>query len=568
VTGQSNSMKLLRRNPAASTVHTLIREGHTPLMARILAGRGVTSNIDLPSQLKQLPDFRLMKNIEAVAVRLADAIRDQKRILFYGDMDCDGATSTTVGMRGLRAMGAVCDFFVPRRDTLGYGLSRAGVEAVLDRKPDIILTVDNGISAIDGVRAAHEHNIEVLVTDHHEVGDELPDCLIVNPNQPDCSFPAPLAGVGVIFYVLLALRAELRQRGVFTQQTQPQLVDLLDLVALGTVADMVKLDPVNRLITHAGLQRLRQGKSNPGIRALLDAAGKQPEASTVSEFGFIVGPRVNAAGRLDDMTVGIRCLLTDDPIEAAALAAQLDQLNRERRAIEAEMKTQAIEDLEAVPVQTGYSIVLYSPDYHQGVVGLLSSRIKDIHHRPTVAFADGDDGMLKGSARSISGIHLRDAIDLVSKRTPGCIKVFGGHAGAAGLSIYKDRLEDFKATFEAVCQTLLSPEDLEAHLESDGELELVDFTIANAQDIRNYVWGHGFPAPVFDGVFEVNGQRLLQDKHLKLTLKSEHGWTAEGIYFNQPTLLPNVTHIAYRLEINEWRGNSTLQLIVEKDFPA
>lgn len=561
-------MKLIRRTPNPLTVQTLMREGHTPLMARILAGRGITSNMDLPDQLKQLPDFRLMKNIEAVAARLADAIRDQQRILFYGDMDCDGATSTTVGMRGLRAMGAVCDFFVPRRDTLGYGLSRAGVEAVLDRKPDIILTVDNGISSIDGVRAAHEHNIEVLVTDHHEVGDELPDCLIVNPNQPDCPFPATLAGVGVIFYVLLALRAELRRRGVFTQQTQPQLADLLDIVALGTVADMVKLDPVNRLITHAGLQRLRQGKSNPGIRALLGAAGKAPETTTVSEFGFIIGPRINAAGRLDDMTVGIRCLLTDDPNEANELAVQLDQLNRERRVIEAEMKSQAIEDLEAVQIQNGYSIVLYSSDYHQGVVGLLSSRIKDIHHRPTVAFADGGEGILKGSARSISGIHLRDAIDLVSKRSPGCIKVFGGHAGAAGLSIYKDRLDDFKATFETVCQSLLSPEDLEAHLDSDGELDLEDVTMANAQEINDRVWGQGFPPPVFDGIFEVLEQRPLQDKHLKLTLKSDRGWIATGIYFNQLERLPDVTRLAFRLEINEWRGNSTLQLIVEKDFPA
>ncbi len=483
-------------------------------------------------------------------------------------IDADGATSTTVGMRGLRAMGAVCDFFVPRRDTLGYGLSCAGVEAVLDRKPDIILTVDNGISSIDGVRAAHEHNIEVLVTDHHEVGDELPDCLIVNPNQPGCPFPAPLAGVGVIFYVLLALRAELKQRGVFTQQTQPQLADLLDIVALGTVADMVKLDPVNRLITHAGLQRLRQGKANPGIRALLAAAGKHPETTTVAEFGFIVGPRVNAAGRLDDMTVGIRCLLTDDPNEANALAVQLDQLNRERRAIEAEMKSQAIEDIEAVPVQNGYSLVLYSPDYHQGVVGLLSSRIKDLHHRPTVAFADGGEGLLKGSARSIPGIHLRDAIDLVSKRAPGCIKVFGGHSGAAGLSIYKDRLDEFKTTFEAVCQSLLSPEDLEAHLDSDGELQLVDFTMTNAQDIQDRVWGQGFPTPVFDGIFEVLEQRLLQDKHLKLTLKSDRGWIAAGIYFNQPGLLPDVTRLAFRLEINEWRGTSSLQLVIEKDFPA
>lgn len=561
-------MKLLRRTPDPTTVQKLIREGQTPLMARILAGRGVTSNTDLPDQLNQLPDFRLMKNIEAVAARLADAIRDQKRILFYGDMDCDGATSTTVGMRGLRAMGAVCDFFVPRRDTLGYGLSRAGVVAVLDRNPDIILTVDNGVSSIDGVRAAHEHNIEVLVTDHHEVGDELPDCLIVNPNQPDCPFPAPLAGVGVIFYVLLALRAELRQRGVFTQQTQPQLADLLDIVALGTVADMVKLDPVNRLITHAGLQRLRQGKSNPGIRALLEAAGKNPETSTVSEFGFIVGPRINAAGRLDDMTVGIRCLLTDDPNEANALALQLDQFNSERREIEAEMKSQALEDLEALPVQKGYSIVLYSPDYHQGVVGLLSSRIKDLHYRPTVAFADGDNGILKGSARSIPGIHLRDAIDLVSKRAPGCIKIFGGHAGAAGLSIYKDRLDDFKTTFETVCQSFLRPEDLEAHIDSDGELEFEDVTLVNARDIKDRVWGQGFPAPAFDGIFEVQEQQLLKEKHLKLTLKSEHGWTAKGIYFNQPKLLPNVTRLAYRLEINEWRGNSTLQLIVEKDFPA
>lgn len=561
-------MKLLRRTPDPTTVQKLIREGQTPLMARILAGRGVTSNTDLPDQLNQLPDFRLMKNIEAVAARLADAIRDQKRILFYGDMDCDGATSTTVGMRGLRAMGAVCDFFVPRRDTLGYGLSRAGVVAVLDRNPDIILTVDNGVSSIDGVRAAHEHNIEVLVTDHHEVGDELPDCLIVNPNQPDCPFPAPLAGVGVIFYVLLALRAELRQRAVFTQQTQPQLADLLDIVALGTVADMVKLDPVNRLITHAGLQRLRQGKSNPGIRALLEAAGKNPETSTVSEFGFIVGPRINAAGRLDDMTVGIRCLLTDDPNEANALALQLDQFNSERREIEAEMKSQALEDLEALPVQKGYSIVLYSPDYHQGVVGLLSSRIKDLHYRPTVAFADGDNGILKGSARSIPGIHLRDAIDLVSKRAPGCIKIFGGHAGAAGLSIYKDRLDDFKTTFETVCQSFLRPEDLEAHIDSDGELEFEDVTLVNARDIKDRVWGQGFPAPAFDGIFEVQEQQLLKEKHLKLTLKSEHGWTAKGIYFNQPKLLPNVTRLAYRLEINEWRGNSTLQLIVEKDFPA
>lgn len=561
-------MKLLRRTPDPTTVQKLIREGQTPLMARILAGRGVTSNTDLPDQLNQLPDFRLMKNIEAVAARLADAIRDQKRILFYGDMDCDGATSTTVGMRGLRAMGAVCDFFVPRRDTLGYGLSRAGVLAVLDRNPDIILTVDNGVSSIDGVRAAHEHNIEVLVTDHHEVGDELPDCLIVNPNQPDCPFPAPLAGVGVIFYVLLALRAELRQRAVFTQQTQPQLADLLDIVALGTVADMVKLDPVNRLITHAGLQRLRQGKSNPGIRALLEAAGKNPETSTVSEFGFIVGPRINAAGRLDDMTVGIRCLLTDDPNEANALALQLDQFNSERREIEAEMKSQALEDLEALPVQKGYSIVLYSPDYHQGVVGLLSSRIKDLHYRPTVAFADGDNGILKGSARSIPGIHLRDAIDLVSKRAPGCIKIFGGHAGAAGLSIYKDRLDDFKTTFETVCQSFLRPEDLEAHIDSDGELEFEDVTMVNARDIKDRVWGQGFPAPAFDGIFEVQEQQLLNEKHLKLTVKSEHGWTAKGIYFNQPKLLPSVTRLAYRLEINEWRGNSTLQLIVEKDFPA
>lgn len=561
-------MKLIRRNPNPLIVENLIREGHTPLMARIFAGRDVTSNTDLLDQLKQLPDFRLMKNIEVVAAHLADAIQDQQRILIYGDMDCDGATSTTVGMRGLRAMGAVCDFFVPRRDTLGYGLSRAGVEAVLDRKPDIILTVDNGISSIDGVRAAHEHKIKVLITDHHEVGDELPDCLIVNPNQPGCSFPASLAGVGVIFYVLLALRAELRQRGMFTQQTQPQLADLLDIVALGTVADMVKLDPVNRLITHAGLQRLRRGKANPGIRALLVAAGKHLETTTVSELGFIVGPRINAAGRLDDMTVGIRCLLTDDPNEAAALAFQLDQLNRERRGIEEEMKSQAIEDLKAVTDQNGYSIVLYSPEYHQGVVGLLSSRIKDLHHRPTVAFADGDDGILKGSARSIPGIHLRDAIDLVSKRVPGCIKVFGGHAGAAGLSIYKDCLDDFRITFEAVCQSLLSPEDLDAHLDSDGELESVDVTMANAQNIRNRVWGHGFPAPIFDGIFEVQEQKLLQEKHLKLILKSNNGWVASGIYFDQPKLLPIVTHLVFRMEINNWRGNTSLQMIVEKDFPA
>jgi single-stranded-DNA-specific exonuclease len=534
--------------------------GIPPLLARLYAARGVTSPEQLISKLAELLPYNNMKNVEAAGERLADAIARGDQMLVVGDYDADGATASAVAMTGLAALGAKVSYLVPNRFEYGYGLSPEIVMLAAERKPDLLITVDNGIAAHAGIEAARKLGIDVLVTDHHLPGDTLPDALIVNPNQPECAFPSKhLAGVGVMFYVLLALRAELRKRGAFKNRPEPNLGELLDLVALGTVADVVKLDANNRLLVAQGLKRMQEGRARPGIQALFAAAGRKSEKAGAEDLGFVVGPRLNAAGRLADMTVGIECLLAKDMAHALPLARELDQLNRARREIEADMQDQALALLDGIEVADGASLTLFDPAWHQGVVGLLASRLKERHHRPTIIFADGGDGLLKGSGRAIPGLHLRDALDAVDRRAPGLILKFGGHAAAAGLTIKREGLEEFRALFESVAQESLSAADLTRVIETDGELGVEEFTLENAQSLADTVWGQGFPTPLFQAEFNVQSQRLVGEKHLKLRLAGS-GINADAILFFQDTPLPERIQAVYRLEVNEWNGNRGLQL--------
>lgn len=549
--------------------NTLAASGIPPLLARIFAARGIHSDAQLSTEAAGLLNFKRLKNVGRMAALLADAIEQHKRLLVVADYDADGATACAVALRGLRAFGAVVDFIVPNRFEYGYGLTPEIVRLAALMHPDILITVDNGIASVDGVAEANRLGMQVLVTDHHLPGDELPDALcIVNPNQPGCNFPSKnLAGVGVMFYVLMALRAELRERGAFATQPEPNLATLLDLVALGTVADVVKLDDNNRILVHLGLQRIRAGRACPGISALLLAARRPlPKASTY-ELGFVAGPRLNAAGRLEDMSLGIRCLLSDDVGEATQLATQLDQLNRERRNIEADMQEAALAALEQTNPSDGYSLCLFDPDWHQGVIGILASRLKDRYHRPVIAFARANDGELKGSGRSIPGLHLRDALDLLSKRHPNLLQKFGGHAMAAGVSLREDRFEAFAAAFESVAQQLLSPADLTRVIETDGKLEDMDFTLELAQELERQVWGQGFPQPLFEGDFQVLGQRIVGEKHLKLKLATTAG-NLDAMHFFSIDPLPETVRATYRLASNEYNGTVSLQLIIESWRPA
>ena len=423
--------------------------------------------------------------------------------------------------------------------------------------------MDNGIASVEGVAEANRLGMQVLVTDHHLPGDELPDALcIVNPNQPGCGFPSKnLAGVGVMFYVLLALRAELRERGAFADKAEPNLATLLDLVALGTVADVVKLDDNNRILVHQGLQRIRAGRACAGINALLQIARKSPAQATTYELGFIVGPRLNAAGRLEDMNLGIRCLLTDNAAEATQLAAQLDELNRARRDIEADMQQAALAALEQTDPTDGYSLALFDESWHQGVIGILASRLKDKFHRPVIAFARTPDGQLKGSGRSIAGLHLRDALDLVAKRHPHLLQKFGGHAMAAGLSIHAQHFEEFQSAFETVAQELLSPADLTRTLETDGMLDAPDFSLEVAEALERQVWGQGFPQPLFEGEFVVQSQRVVGEKHLKLKLATADS-SFDAIHFFSTEPMPPSIRAVYSLNTNTYNGSVSLQLIV------
>ncbi len=540
----------------------LTQSGVHPLLARIYAARGIASDQQLATGLERLHPPQSMLNLTHMAILLADAIGQKKKLLIIADYDADGATACAVGMRALRLMGAHMDYLVPNRFEYGYGLTPEIVQlAAREKTPDVIITVDNGIASVEGVAEANRLGIKVLITDHHLPGDTLPDAwCIINPNQHGCPFPSKnLAGVGVMFYLVLALRAVLRERGV---ANLPNLAHLLDLVALGTVADVVRLDENNRILVSQGLQRIRAGRAQPGLLALLRVAARDPARVGTYDMGFAVGPRLNAAGRLTDMSLGIECLITDDAARAQEIAQELDALNRERRAIEADMQEAALAALEKTTTASGYTVCLYDELWHQGVIGIVASRIKDKFHRPAVAFARGIAGEIKGSGRSIRGLHLRDALDLVSKRAPGLILKFGGHAAAAGLTLRENDFAQFQFLFEDVVRTLLSPADLEREIETDGSLPVEHATLESAHALRDGIWGQGFPEPRFSDPFEIVQQRVVGERHLKLRLRRD-GKTFEGILFGHSEPLPEAIRAVYRFSINEYNGVTSTQLMVD-----
>ncbi len=560
-------MDIVRRTvPESASI--LAAAGVPPALARVYAARGIRSPAELVLDFTGLPSWTSLKGIEAAADRLAMAIAHDQRLLIVADYDADGATACAVGVLGLRAFGARVEFLVPNRFEFGYGLTPEIVALAAERRPALIITVDNGIGSVEGVAAARASGIDVLITDHHLPGAELPATdLIVNPNQPGCGFPSRhLAGVGVMFYVLLALRARLRERGRFSGKAEPNLAALLDLVALGTVADVVMLDRLNRILVGQGLRRIRAGRMQPGVRALFDVAGRDPSRASAYELGFVVGPRLNAAGRLADMSVGIACLLAPDDRTAAPLAGQLDQLNRERRSVEATMQAQALDGLESTVAEDQYTISVYRPDWHQGVIGIVASRLKDRFHRPAIVFARGGDGQLRGSGRAIAGFHLRDALDLVAKRAPGTIKRFGGHAFAAGLTLAEDALPRFMAEFEQVARERLSSSALRRTLETDGELGAAELTLALARDIAEEVWGHGFPAPLFEGEFGVVEQTVIGGNHLRLALVVANA-RIQAVVFDDPGPLPDHVRVTYRPEINRFQNLESLRLVIESWRP-
>ncbi|MDH0748495.1 single-stranded-DNA-specific exonuclease RecJ [Pseudomonas sp. GD03842] len=551
-----------------------------PLLTRLYAARGVLSQDELDKGLARLIPYQQLKGIDAAVDLLVDALERRQRILIVGDFDADGATASTVGVLGLRLLGAAhVDYLVPNRFEYGYGLTPEIVDVALTREPGLLMTVDNGISSVEGVAAAKAAGLRVLITDHHLPGHELPAAdAIVNPNQPGCTFPSKaLAGVGVMFYVLMALRARLRDLGWFAThgRAQPNLGELLDLVALGSVADVVPLDANNRILVHQGLMRIRAGRARPGLRAILEVARRDPSRITSTDLGFILGPRLNAAGRLDDMSLGIECLLCEDEAQAREMAAQLDALNQDRKSIEQGMQREALAQLKDLPVESmPFGLCLYEAEWHQGVIGILASRLKERYHRPTIAFASAGEGMLKGSARSVPGFHIRDALDAVAAQHPELISKFGGHAMAAGLSLPADHFEAFAEAFDAQVRQQLTEEDLTGRLLSDGTLAVEEFHLELARALRNAgPWGQHFPEPLFHGVFQLVEQRVVGERHLKMVLKTECGTVKlDGIAFSvDRDVWPNPgvrwVELAYRLDLNEFRGNETVQLMVAHISP-
>nr|WP_298140152.1 single-stranded-DNA-specific exonuclease RecJ [uncultured Pseudomonas sp.] len=545
-----------------------------PLLTRLYAARGVQSAAELDKGLARLVPYQQMKGMPAAVELLVQGLQQGQRMLIVGDFDADGATASTVGLLGLRMLGAAhVDYLVPNRFEYGYGLTPEIVAVALERQPQLLITVDNGISSVEGVAAAKAAGLTVLVTDHHLPGAELPAAdAIVNPNQPGCEFPSKaMAGVGVMFYVLLALRARLREIGWFdAQRPEPNLGELLDLVALGSVADVVPLDANNRILVHQGLARIRAGRARPGLRAILEVAGRDHRRITSTDLGFILGPRLNAAGRLDDMSLGIECLLCDDEALARDMAVQLDQLNQDRKAIEQGMQREALAQLKDLPLaDMPFGLCLFEADWHQGVIGILASRMKERYHRPTIAFADAGDGVLKGSARSVPGFHIRDALDAVAAKHPQLISKFGGHAMAAGLSLPQENFGAFAVAFDAEVRRQLCEDDLTGRLLSDGSLSVEEFHLPLAKELRNAgPWGQHFPEPLFHGVFQLTQQRIVGERHLKVVLKSECGSVQlDGIAFGvDRELWPNPTvrwvELAYKLDVNEYRGQETVQLMI------
>lgn len=560
---------IVERAVDSAAVARLLAGGVAPTLARVWGARGIESPAQMETGLDGIVAPDRLTNCRQMAALLADAIEQRQRLLVVGDYDADGATATAVALRALRAMGAEADFLVPNRFEYGYGLTPEIVALAADRQPDVIITVDNGIASVEGVQAANARGMAVLVTDHHLPGARLPDAAcIVNPNQSGCDFPSKhLAGVGVIFYVMLALRAELRARGAFHQRAEPNLSALLDLVALGTVADLVRLDRNNRILVEQGLRRIRAGRCCAGIIALLRLAGRDMRRVTAQDLGFAVGPRLNAAGRLDDMSLGIACLLTDDADAAQRMAQQLHELNQTRRDIETEMQQLAGVVLDDLRPEQRYSLCLYHPDWHQGVIGILASRIKEQHHRPVIAFARAGDGLLKGSGRSIRTLHLRDALDLLTKREPDLIRRFGGHAMAAGLTIAERDFARFEAAFERIATECLTPAELEAVVEVDGALPPEEMQLQTAQLLHRQVWGQGFPPPCFFDEFEVMDQRLVAERHLKLSLRRQD-LQFDAIYFQQRDYLPPRVALVYELQPNSYHGMESLQLNIRHWQPV
>ena len=570
-------MKIITRDVPPRTAWTLEQSGLHPLLARLFAARGIRSPDELDDALARLlPPSTLLGAAEA-ARALADAIAQGKRLCIVADYDCDGATACAVGLRGLRLLGArQVDYLVPDRVVDGYGLTPPIARRVKERGADMLITVDNGIASVAGVAEARALGLSVLVTDHHLPGPELPEAeVIVNPNQPGCTFESKsIAGVGVMFYVLLALRAELRERGVFTAQSQPKIDTLLPLVALGTVADVVKLDANNRRLVAQGLRRVRAGAMPPGMAALFRAAGRKAESATSFDFGFALGPRLNAAGRLADMTLGIECLTTDDEGRADELARTLDGINRERKNIEGEMREMAMEIAESMfdeNEQPPPALVVFDPDFHEGVVGIVASRLKDKLHRPTFVFAasaaPGKEHELKGSGRSIAGFHLRDALDLVAKRHPGVLLRFGGHAMAAGCTVAEEHIETFEMALQQVAHEWLDDATLQRRLEADGPLEPQYRRPDLVDTLHQQVWGQGFAPPLFCDEFRVLNQRVLKERHLKLQLEKD-GRRFDAIWFNHADGLPDRIRAAYRLDANEFNGRTSVQLMVAFAEPS
>jgi single-stranded-DNA-specific exonuclease len=559
---------ITRRVAAPGMAAGLIAGGENAFLAGLYAARGVASAGETRADFARLAPPRAMRNLEVMAGHLADAIASEQRLLIVADYDTDGATACAVGLRALRAFGARVDYLVPDRFRYGYGLTPEIVQlAVATKQPDILITVDNGIASVDGVAAANALGLKVFITDHHLPGRELPQaCCIVNPNQPGCEFPSKhLAGVGVMFYLMLALRAELRERGALSEE--PNLADLLDLVALGTVADVVKLDANNRILVRQGLNRMRAGRIQPGVAALFRVARREPLAATVHDLGFALAPRLNAAGRLADMSLGIECLATEDPRRGADIAIELDRLNRERRSIQADMQETAAAAVERIALGESYSFTLFDPGWHQGVVGLVAARIKERYRRPTIALARCGDGLLRGSGRSIAALHLRDALDRVATRHPGLILKFGGHAAAAGLTLREADYESFAAAFEATARDALTAADLEEEIDTDGSLAIADATVANAQLLREQVWGAGFPEPRFVDRFQVLDQRSVGERHLKLRLAREER-EFEAMLFAATERLPPHIEAVYRLDLNDYDGRRRAQLTVQHWFAA
>jgi len=574
------SQRIERRLPGVSGMAGLPEDLH-PVLRRVYAARAVACAGDLDYSLAKLLPLQRLSGLSAATELLHAALVKRRRILIVGDFDADGATSCALCIRALRLLGAAdVDYLVPNRFEYGYGLTPEIVAVAAARKPDLIMTVDNGISSLAGVAAAKQCGMQVLITDHHLPGESLPAAdAIVNPNLPGDVFPSKhLAGVGVAFYVMSGLRARLREAGWFRQQRieEPNLARFLDLVALGTVADVVPLDHNNRILVQQGIRRTRAGRCVPGLRALLDVAGRNPSNVVAADLSFAVGPRLNAAGRLDDMSLGIECLLADTAAAAQAMALELDALNRDRREIESGMQQQALAALGGLKLHDDrlpLGLCLFDPDWHQGVIGILAARIKERYHRPVIAFARSGPGELKGSARSIGGLHIRDALDALAARHPELIARFGGHAMAAGLTLAEEKYTDFVAAFDAEVSRHLSRAEIGGVIHSDGELQEQELSLDVAHLLRDASpWGQGFPAPLFDGVFEIVGQRVVGKRHLKLTLQPAGGHCRiDAIAFNTPPLPDGLAgvRLAYRLEVNEFRGSESAQLVVEYiDQPA